>query len=140
MASAVGLAGTRTVDARAPMAEDAMVAAALERPEVFGELYERYMPRVATRYKFFPDRMPFDFSEVVAALAPRPVLIVAPMRDDNFAVEGVREVVAAAQPVYEFLEHAERLQVLYPDCGHDFPDDARHEAYAFLKKSLAAGR
>src|SRR5262249_9056783 len=31
----------------------------------------RYMPRIATRFDSRPDRMPFDFSEVVASLAPR---------------------------------------------------------------------
>jgi RNA polymerase sigma-70 factor, ECF subfamily len=46
VATAVGLTGTRSVEAFSPTAEDVLVAAALECPEAFGELYERYMPRV----------------------------------------------------------------------------------------------
>jgi hypothetical protein len=98
------------------------------------------MPRIASDYELSPDRMPFDFAEVVAALAPRSVFIVAPVGDDNFAVEGVRDVVASARPVYELFGCTDHLRVLYPDCGHDFPDAARQDAYAFLAESLNTSR
>jgi hypothetical protein len=96
------------------------------------------MPRIATEYEFSPDRVPFDFTEVIAAIAPRAVFIVAPLDDDNFAVEGVRDVVTAAQPVFTLLGQPQRLRVVYPDCGHDFPESARVEAYAFLAETLGA--
>jgi acetyl esterase/lipase len=96
----------------------------------------RYMPRIATDYGLSPDSMPFDFTEVIAALAPRSLFIVAPTGDDNFDVEGVRDVVSAAKPVYRLLGQESRLRVDYPQCGHDFPDSARHQAYAFLRESL----
>jgi dienelactone hydrolase len=96
----------------------------------------RYMPRIATIYGLSPDRMPFDFAEVVAALAPRAVFIVAPLRDDNFDVEGVRDVVTAAGPIYELLGHARRLRAVYPDAAHDFPAESRQQAYAFLDEFL----
>jgi Prolyl oligopeptidase family len=100
----------------------------------------RYMPRIESHYGLSPDRMPFDFTEVIAALAPRAVFIVAPIGDDNFAVEGVRDVVAAARPIYELFGHTDRLRVVYPDSGHDFPDAARHEAYDFFESSLNSAR
>jgi hypothetical protein len=28
------------------------------------------------------------------------------------------------------------MRVVYPDCGHDFPESARVEAYAFLAEAL----
>jgi len=97
---------------------------------------KRYMPRIATHYNSSPDQMPFDFPEVLAALAPRAVLVVAPLRDDNFAIEGVRECVAAARPIYALLDAPNRLQAIYPDAPHDFPDDSRQRAYAFLDEHL----
>jgi dienelactone hydrolase len=100
----------------------------------------RYMPRIASDYGLSPDRMPFEFTEVIAAIAPRAVFIVAPVRDGNFAVEGVRDVVAAAQPVFALLGRPQQLRVAYPDCGHDFPKSARDAAYAFLSESLSAAR
>jgi alpha-L-rhamnosidase len=96
----------------------------------------RYMPLIASLYGNDPDRIPFDFTEVIAAIAPRAIYIVAPLHDDNFDVDGVRGVVAAAEPIYKLYGRADGLQVVYPDCGHDFPDSARQAAYAFLDKSL----
>jgi dipeptidyl aminopeptidase/acylaminoacyl peptidase len=96
----------------------------------------RYMPRIASEFRLSPDRMPFDFPEVLAAIAPRPVFIVAPLHDDNFDVDGVRDTVTAARPVYELLGKPAALQEIYPDCGHDFPDAAREQAYNFLTEHL----
>ncbi|RIK85058.1 MAG: acetylxylan esterase [Planctomycetota bacterium] len=98
----------------------------------------RYMPLIAERYGCDPDQMPFDFPELIAALAPRPFLAVAPLGDHNFEVSGVREVMAAARPIYELHNAANRLQALYPDAGHDFPLECRRAAYEFLEKSLSA--
>jgi acetyl esterase/lipase len=100
----------------------------------------RYMPRIKSQYGLSPDRMPFDFTEVIAGIAPRAVFIVAPLHDDNFEVSGVRDVVAAARPVYELHGVPDRLQAVYPEAGHDFPDAARHEAFDFLRASLIAPR
>jgi dienelactone hydrolase len=92
----------------------------------------RYMPRVATHYDFSPDRMPFDFPEVLAAIAPRAVFIVAPLHDDNFEVGGVRDCVKTARSIYQMLGGPDRLRVVYPDAGHDFPPEAREAAGTFL--------
>jgi predicted dienelactone hydrolase len=104
-----------------------------------GWSHEGYMPRIRTHYDCDPKKMPFDFTEVVAALAPRPFLASAPLRDHNFAVEGVKECIAAAQPVYKLLDAEDKLQSNYPDCDHNFPDDVRRVAYESLDKHLQAG-
>jgi len=96
----------------------------------------RYMPRVAERYGNDPDRMPFDFPELLAALAPRPMLAVAPLEDDNFEVSGVRDSIEAAVPVYRLFDAEAKLQAIYPPAGHDFPADARCQAYEFLDATL----
>jgi dipeptidyl aminopeptidase/acylaminoacyl peptidase len=96
----------------------------------------RYMPRIATRYDYSPDKMPFDFAEVLAAIAPRGVFIVAPLHDDNFDVSGAKEAVKAAQPIYKLLGHSDRLQAVYPDAAHDFPDTEREQAYKFFDDVL----
>jgi dienelactone hydrolase len=100
----------------------------------------RYMPRIKSQYGLSPYRMPFDFTEVTAAIAPRAVFIVAPAHDDNFDVNGVRDVVAAARPVYELHGRPDQMRAIYPDAGHDFPDAARHEAYDFLEAALNTPR
>jgi putative membrane-bound dehydrogenase-like protein len=95
-----------------------------------------YMPRLKDVYNLDPDKVPFDFYEVVAALAPRAFFSVSPERDSNFAVAGVRRAEPAAREVFKLLGVAENLQVRYPDCEHDFPDDMREAAYAFADKSF----
>ncbi len=98
-----------------------------------------YMPRIAKVYGNDARKMPFDFTEVVAALAPRPFLACAASKDDDFAVAGVRDVMAAARPIYELHKAAERLQAYYPEAPHSFPEDARRRAYEFLDRQLRNG-
>jgi dienelactone hydrolase len=96
----------------------------------------RYMPRIASVYGSDPDRVPFDFTEIVAALAPRAFLASAPIHDDNFEVSGVRDVIAAAKPIYALFGKADNLAANYPNCQHSFPPAAREVAYAFLDRHL----
>jgi len=95
-----------------------------------------YMPRIASAYGCDPKKMPFDFTEVVAALAPRPVFVSAPLKDTNFEVSGVKDCIQAARPVYELLGAGGRLVAAYPDTGHDFPPEVRRLAYAFIDTML----
>ncbi len=101
----------------------------------------RYMPRIASVYQSRPELMPFDFTELLAALAPRPVFVNAPLGDANFEVSGVRDCVAAAQPVYRDIYAAgDRLVVQYPEGGHGFSEPARMAAYEFLARWIGRGR
>jgi acetyl esterase/lipase len=96
----------------------------------------RYMPRIATVYGLKPERVPFDFPEVVAAFAPRAFLAIAPLHDDNFEVSGVKDCMALARPVYELLGAGDRLAALYPDSGHSFPPESRRAAYEWFDRWL----
>lgn len=97
---------------------------------------DRYMPRIASDFGLDPKRMPFDFTDVVLAMAPRAFLACAPVRDDNFEVSGVKDVIAATKPYFERRGVADHLQAMYPDCGHEWPKDVRAKAYAFLDQHL----
>ncbi|HUE74271.1 MAG TPA: alpha/beta fold hydrolase [Pirellulaceae bacterium] len=96
----------------------------------------RYMPLIASRYENNPDKAPFDFPELVAAIAPRAFLTVSPLHDGNFDVSGVKDSIAAAAPAFKLLGKESNLRAIYPDCGHDFPEAARKTAYAFLDEQL----
>jgi hypothetical protein len=98
----------------------------------------RYMARLAS-YRGRLAEIPFDFHELIGALAPRHVLIIAPLKDSNFRADSVDRIAAAARPVYALYGHPERLRVLHPDCGHDFPDEMRAAAYALFDSVLMAG-
>jgi dienelactone hydrolase len=96
----------------------------------------RYMPRLAD-YKGKLADIPFDFHELIGALAPRDVLIVAPKEDSNFKAASVDRIAAAARPVFKLYGHPERLRVEHPDGGHDFPPEMREAAYKLLDSVLA---
>jgi dienelactone hydrolase len=96
----------------------------------------RYMPRIQAEFGNDVARVPFDFQEIVAALAPRPFLACAAERDDDFDVSGVRDVMGAAHAVYRLHGAADRLAAYYPRAGHSFPADARAKAYEFLDRHL----
>ncbi len=96
----------------------------------------RYMPLIASRWENNPDQVPFDFPELIAAIAPRAFLTVSPLHDGNFEVSGVKDSIAAAQPVFKLLGKESNLQAIYPDCGHDFPEESRKAAYKFFDERL----
>ena len=82
---------------------------------------DRYMPAIRERHECDPQRMPFDFHEVLAAMAPRPVFVNAPLH---------------ASQVYGFLQAGSRLRVEYPDAAHDFPESIRLAVYKWLDTQL----
>lgn len=104
--------------------------------DLTGWTHDGYMPRIGSEYQKDPARMPFDFTEVLGALAPRAVFINAPLHDANFEVSGVQDCVRAAQPVFALYGAQEHLRAVYPDAEHDFPDAERQQAYAFFDKAL----
>jgi dienelactone hydrolase len=96
----------------------------------------RYMPRIATVYGNDADRLPFDFPELIAAIAPRAFYASAAEKDSDFDVIGVKETIDAARPIFELLGAADRLHADFPPTEHAFPDEARAKAYDFLEVML----
>ncbi len=97
---------------------------------------DRYMPRLKDVYHLEPDRLPFDFYEVVAALAPRVFFSSSPLHDGNFDALGVRKAEGKAGEVFQLLNARSHFVVRYPDCDHDFPPAVRREAYRTMDRVL----
>ncbi len=95
---------------------------------------DRYMPRIRDVYGLDPDRLPFDFYEVAAALAPRAFFSNSPVGDHNFDVRGVKKAEPKIREVYALLGAADRFQVRYSSGSHDFSPAARRAAYAFIDR------
>lgn len=102
-----------------------------------GWCQDRYMPRL-TKYAGRLNELPFDFDELLAAIAPRRVFISAPLQDSNFQWQSVDRVAAAAREVFALHGAADSLIVQHPEGPHDFPDATREAAYAFLRGALSA--
>lgn len=100
--------------------------------KVAGWTSDRYMPRIRDVYENNADKLPFDFYEVLAAIAPRGVYSCSPTRDNNFEIEGVRKAIAVAGQVYELLGAKGNLVLDAPEAEHDFPQAQREAAYKWL--------
>lgn len=97
----------------------------------------RYMIKLAG-YRGRLEQIPFDFHELIAALAPRVCFVSAPLKDSNFKWESVDRVAVAASQVYQLHGKLENLSVEHPDCDHDFPDAMRERAYQLFELHLRA--
>jgi dienelactone hydrolase len=98
----------------------------------------RYMPKLAS-YKHRLGEIPFDFHELLGSLAPRRVLVIAPLRDDNFRTASAKRVVDAAKRVFKLYGKEDQIAIVQPDCDHDFPDEMRQIAYRLIEETLGPG-
>lgn len=96
----------------------------------------RYMRKLAD-YKGRLADIPFDFHEMIGALAPRHTFIIAPTKDSNFRAGSVDLIIAAALPVFKLYRQEERLRLEHPDCGHDFTPEMREAAYKLFDTVFA---
>lgn len=100
-----------------------------------GWVQDRYIPKLGG-YLGRPQDVPFDFYELIAALAPRRLFVNAPLRDSNFRWDSVDRIRAAALPIYRLYNAEANLRVEHPDSDHDFPTPVRHAAYEWIRASI----
>ena len=93
----------------------------------------RYMPNLLN-YKL--EEIPFDFHELIGALAPRACFISAPFYDDNFKWRSVFQINEAAAKIYNLYRVPQNLRVEHPKTGHEFPLETRETAYRILEENL----
>lgn len=98
---------------------------------------DKHMRRLRTIYNDDPAQVPFDFPELIALIAPRPFLTIAPTKDHNFVLPGVVKCLDAARPVYRLLDASDDLRAEHPVAGHDFPEAARKKAYEFFDEAFS---
>jgi dienelactone hydrolase len=100
-----------------------------------GWCQNRYMPKLAA-YQGRLAEIPFDFPELVGALAPRVCFICAPLRDANFSWQSVDRIASAARQIYTLYGKPDNLIVEHPDSEHDFTDAMREKAYKLFDERL----
>ena len=93
-------------------------------------------------YRAVPDssvvEVPFELHEMLALIAPRPLLLSASDEDFVFPNGGwsTRRAVAKLKPLYEILGKTESLETYYFAGGHSFPAEASANAYRWLERTL----
>ncbi|HLJ55247.1 MAG TPA: alpha/beta fold hydrolase [Chthonomonadaceae bacterium] len=99
-------------------------------PKVVAAAWARWMPGI-------PDR--FDCQDILAAMAPRPLLILGGDSDAVAPIEGAREAIAVIQAAYERARAADRLQVVIAEhSGHAVTAAHEKAMYAWFDRWLKA--
>jgi pimeloyl-ACP methyl ester carboxylesterase len=81
-------------------------------------------------------RLPFDFDEVLAAVAPRRALIVAPALDRYAPVADVQLQVEQARKVYALLGNEKALQLQTPLAFNSFTPSMQQAVFDWLAEAL----
>ncbi len=93
-------------------------------------------------YRAVPDSgvidVPFDMHELLALIAPRPILLSTSDEDFVFPNGGwsARRALERIKPVYELLGAQENLSSYFFNGGHDFTAEASANAYSWLERRL----
>jgi pimeloyl-ACP methyl ester carboxylesterase len=77
-------------------------------------------------------RVPSDFDEVLALVAPRPALVVAPTLDRYARLADVQREVEASKQIYALLGHPEALKFETPEDINRFAHRTQESAFDWL--------
>ena len=77
-----------------------------------------------------------DHGDFAAAMAPRPLMLWAPLDDIGMPKEGVERFLEVVGPAYEISGRGENLVVHRPPGEHEYTLDAFGAMKAFFKEHL----
>ena len=77
-------------------------------------------------------RVPYDFHEILSLIAPRPVLILAPILDQDWFFEDVEACYEAALTVYQLLGSQDSIQLHAPHDFNRYPPKYQDEVNEWL--------
>ncbi len=104
--------------------------------DIKGWTSDRYMPSLRDVYALNVDEVPFDFYELIAALAPRAFFSNSPLYDSNFDYRGIEKAAPVIREIYKLYDASDKMRIAYPNAQHDFPTLVREESYRFLDQNL----
>jgi cephalosporin-C deacetylase-like acetyl esterase len=78
-------------------------------------------------------RIPYDFHEILACIAPRPILVIAPVLDQDAHLQDIENCIKQAGKVYELYGRRNDLQLCSPDDYNRFSDPMQERACEWLQ-------
>ncbi len=100
-----------------------------------GILTYSHLHGLQPRLGFFVEneaRIPVDFNEIIAAIAPRPVFVVAPEFDKDAHLNDVRHCIEQAAGIYKLYDSGVKLQLDIPNDINRFSPKMREKTYEWL--------
>jgi len=82
------------------------------------------------------DRIPYDFHEILAAIAPRPLLVVAPTWDQYNAFDDVKQCTAEVMKVYNLYGTGDNIQLQAPEDYNRFSPAMKDQVVEWAGENL----
>jgi pimeloyl-ACP methyl ester carboxylesterase len=79
------------------------------------------------------NRIPYDFHEVMACIAPRPLLVIAPLVDKDAHHEDVVKSVDESKKVYSLYNASANIEIYSPNDINRLSPEMREKMYEWLK-------
>jgi hypothetical protein len=83
-------------------------------------------------------RIPYDYHEVMAAIAPRPLLVISPSWDRYSSIEDVRDCIDEAQKVYDLFGPESKIHFRVPDEYHRFTKEMQQDVIEWLSNEATS--
>jgi len=97
-------------------------------PKVVAAAWDRWMPGIPKA---------FDCQDILAAMAPRPLLILGGDSDQVAPLEGAKEAFAVIEPAYAKAGASDRLQIMIAEkSGHTVTGPQQQAMYAWFERWL----
>lgn len=81
-------------------------------------------------------RIPYDYNEVLACIAPRPVMVIAPLWDKDAHITDIQNCVDQVRTVYSLYGNADGVQLFTPDDYNRLSQEMREKMYLWLEERL----
>lgn len=110
-----------------------------DNKETEGILHYSQLHGLIPRLGFFKgheDRIPVDFNEVLACIAPRPVLVIAPEQDRIYSIASVRKIVSDVSMQSNGKQKTGWLTFQQPDTYNHFPDSLQQKVAGWLQEVM----
>lgn len=86
------------------------------------------------------ERVPYDYHEVLASIAPRPALVIAPKMDKDAVEADIVSCVEEAKKIYQLYGVDDQVQLSVPDDYNRFSTEMRETVYQWLRDQAAMRR
>jgi cephalosporin-C deacetylase-like acetyl esterase len=83
-------------------------------------------------------RIPYDYDGILASIAPRPLLVIAPLMDKDAHPDDIQKCVDQAKGVYNLYGKADNIELFTPDDYNRFAPEMREKIYEWLGRQVPA--
>lgn len=84
-----------------------------------------------------PERIPVDYEEILALIAPRPLLVIAPEYDHETPPKEVEITVEKANDIYRLYGEQKKIELFVPPEYNRFTESMRQKTYEWLEAKAA---